>query len=258
MAEAPDKIDPIRERYFKPLEAAEQTGDWLFYGAGVLSIVAVATPKEVYPEIFATAQIMFLVATIVGLVVGLAVRLYWGPRAQGMRVEDFFSEAFGIALTHERTRKYYNNEATLPARKIGFQLLENTHFTKAIILRMCRAERIRILVYGVIWLVIVLVRATPIDVVVAISQVLFSEQLVSRFARIEWMRMKVEGLYSSTYRLLQTGLNDRAFEAAITANMVAYESAKANAVITTPSKIFEAMNSDLSREWEEIKKGLVP
>jgi hypothetical protein len=256
MAEHPEKVDPIRDRYFKPLEVAEKTGDGLFYGAAVLSIVAVATPKDTYPGIFATAQILFLITTVLGLVIGLAIRLYWTPRAQGMRTEDFFSEAFGIALTHERTKKYYNNEATEPARRIGLQLLENTHFTKAIVLRMCKAERIQIVTYAVMWLAIVLLRATPIDLVVAISQVLFSEQLISRFARMEWLRMKVEGLYASTYRILQSGAKDRASEAAIITNMVAYESAKANAAITTSSKIFQELNSELSREWEEIKKGL--
>jgi hypothetical protein len=247
------KIDPIRTRYFAPLERAEKWAEWVFYVAGVLSVFVVLIEKSQHPQVYTFAQIGFLLCAVAGVILGLAIRLHWAPRAQDRRAEDFLSSALGARLTHERTRDYYNNEETAGIRKIGLQLLENSLFSKEITIKMCEWERIRFFFYTALWLLAIFNRNTPIDLIVVVSQVLFTEQLFSRWFRIEWLRIRFEKVHDSLYKAFQARPTADSLMATVLNELVIYESTKANGAITLSSKIFDQINPQLSAEWERIK-----
>jgi hypothetical protein len=250
------KTDPVRDRYFVPLEQAEMWSEVIFYVAGVLSIVVLLVDKSQYSRFYALAQIGFLLCAVAGFILALAIRLYWGPRAQDRRAEDFLSTALDARLIHERTSGYYNNEETDWIRKIGLQLLENSLFSKEITIRMCKGERIRFFVYLTFWLVAIFNRNTPIDLIVGGSQVLFTEQLLSRWFRVEWLRMRFEKVHNFLYKTFQAKPDNDALKATVLNELVMYESTKAHGGITLSSKIFEQINPQLSTKWEKIKGDL--
>ncbi|MBK7491793.1 MAG: hypothetical protein IPI17_07200 [Nitrosomonas sp.] len=252
-----DKIDPIRDSYYKPLEQAESWLGRIFYTTGSLSIVVFLIEKDQYPEIYVFVQIFFLLCAVTGFVLGLAIRLYWNPRAQNKRLEDFLSHALSISLSHERTVGYYNNEETDWVRKTGVQLLENSYFSKEIIAVMCKEERIRFFSYAALFFLIIIYRDTPIDLIIAISQVLFTEQLISRYFRVEWLRIKYENTYDTLYKIFQARPESNILKAMIISNLVIYENSKANGVITLSSEIFNRENQIISKRWERIKDDLV-
>lgn len=250
------KTDPIRDRYYMPLERAEMCSAVLLYITGILSIIVLLIEKNQYTEAYTFAQIGFLLCAVAGFLLTLAIRLYWGPRAQDRRAEDFLSNAIGTCLTHERTNGYYNNKETDWIKKIGMQLLENSFFSKEIAIRMCRDERIRFLAYFVLWLIAIVNRNTPLDLIVAISQVLFTEQLFSRLFRIEWLRNRFEKVHNSLYKTFHAKPEASAFKATVLNELVIYESTKATGAITLSSKIFDEINPQLSTEWERMKSDL--
>lgn len=250
------KTDPIRDRYYAPLERAETCSTLLLYVTGILSVIIVVIEKNQYPDIYAFVQIIFLLCAVAGFLLGLTIRLYWGPRAQDRRVEDFLSNAIGTRLIHERTNGYYNNEETDWIKRIGMQLLENSFFSKEITIRMCRSERIRFIVYFMLWLIAIFSRNTPFDLIVAVSQVLFTEQLLSRLFRIEWLRNRYEKVHNSLYKTFHAKPGMDALKATVLNELVIYESTKANGAITLSSKIFDEINPQLSTEWKKIKNDL--
>jgi hypothetical protein len=250
------KVDPIRDRYFRPLQRAEKWADVLFYVAAALSIIVVLIGKAEHQRVYQLVQIGFLLSAVAGFVVGLAIRLYWSPRAQDRRRMDLLSNAFGTPITHERTSGYYNNEQENSIRKLGAQILENSIHSKETALEMCRDERIRLFSYVAIWLLAVFYRNTPIDLIVAVSQALFGEQIISRWVRLEWLRIQFERIQGAVYRLFQATPAETAFHAMILDEIIAYEAAKANAGITLSSKIFERNNERVSAEWGTVKKEL--
>lgn len=162
-----------------------------------------------------------------------------------------------MPLTHERTRGYYNNQEDDPFRKCGVQLLENSWFTKELLRMMCHRERAILAAWLVVWLTAVFNRVTPMDWIVTGSLVLFSEELLSRFLRLEWFRSRAEKVYATLYRIFQSKPSESpAFAAAVVEALVLYENAKASSGVTVSSKLFDNNNTRLSVEWERIRASL--
>ncbi|CAJ8754366.1 Uncharacterised protein [Burkholderia pseudomallei] len=241
--------DPIRKRYFDDVELADTATDWLFYVGAVLSVLSLLLDKSAYPRIYDWVQVGFLIDAVVLFVLGQVSRLYLTPRAEDKRRQDFFGRAFDVSLSHEVTDGYYNNDARDPNRKLAAQLLENSLFSKTIALSMARFERIKLLVYAVLWLVCVINRQSDLGVILAASQVVFSEQLVSRWLRLEWLRMRFEKTYDDVYRLFQSRPAASTFAAMALDSLTSYEAAKSTAGITLSSGTFDKLNPSISNEW---------
>src|ERR1700730_84729 len=105
------KVDPIRQRYFVPLEWADRVVDRMFYLSAVLSLAVLLIDRSHFPKIYAVFQISFLVTAIVGFLGALSVRVYFHPRAQDIRLADFLSHAFQLQLIPNRAKGYYNTSA---------------------------------------------------------------------------------------------------------------------------------------------------
>jgi hypothetical protein len=249
--------DPIRSRYFNPLERAEKVTDGAFYTAAALSILVLLIERQTHRALYSWAQIGFLVAAILGFLLALAVRVYFYPRAQDVRFADFLSSGYGVRLIPERTEHYYNTDAEEPVHRIAFQALENSLFTKEITLRMCWNERALIGAYVALWLVALFNRSTDLDAIVWASQVVFSEQLFSRWIRLEWFRGRSEAVFDDLYRLLQVGRTaNGGFDARVVQEIVKYENTKSIAAVTLSSGLFAKVNPALSQRWSNIRREL--
>lgn len=245
-------IDPIREKYFQAVETGERCSDILFYVGCVLSFITVFVERSHHPRFYDATVVVFLLVTIAFFVIGIVTRLYLLPRAGDKRMQDFLSSTFGLNLTHERTEGYYNNDFTAPIKRLVAQLLENAFFTKSISLKMVRVERLKVFCYGVTWCVCVAYRRTDLGVILAATQAIFSEQIISKWIRLEWLRHRSETIFDNGYKLLQRVPAKDQFLAATLELLVLYESTKANAATTLSARIFNDCNDELSNEWSSI------
>ncbi len=123
-------------------------------------------------------------------------------------------------------------------------------------MRRPRSERIKIAVYAIMWLIILQNRRTDIGWVVAASQAIFSEQILAKWLRLEWLRTRFEKTFEDVYKLFQTRPVIPVFTAQALDAFALYETAKANAAIVMSSKHFDKLNESLSVEWNAIKMRL--
>lgn len=257
MSTAPPKLDLIRTRHFSFVEVFDRASSWLFYAGVILSLLAVFVDKTANPVLYSFTWIAFASVAFAMFFVGHLNRLYLTPRAEDRRRKDFFSNACGVNLTHETTVGYYNNNFANPIKKIAAQLLENSLFSKEIIRRMAVLERGKMAFYFVLWFAVLLYRDTDLSFIVGVAQTLLSEQILSRYFRLEALRMRVEETFSNMYTLFQSPTNASNFFARTLDSLVMYEAAKAAAGITMCSKIFDRINADTSEEWNDIKTRLL-
>lgn len=250
------KSDPIRTNYYDAVERADKASDVLFYLSAVLSIVSLFVEKATNPNVYDVVLTGFALSVVALFVIGLVSRLYWTPRAEDKRRQDFFASACGVNLSHQKTDGYYNNDFAKPIERMAAQVLENSHFSKAIALRMARTERVKVVVYGGVWLICVFNRYADLGLVVAASQAVFSEQILSKWLRLEWLRIRFEKTYDEVHRMFQSKPATLRFNAMTQESLGMYESAKATAGITLSSKLFLKLNDELSAEWEQIKTTL--
>jgi hypothetical protein len=248
--------DPIRANYFDALQRAEKVSNWLFCVNAVLSCCTLLVDQKAHPDAYKLVLLLFSLAVIAMFSLGLTLRLYLTPRAEDKRRQDFFSSACNVNLIHQRTEGYYNNDFRDPIKRMAAQVLENSLFSKAIALRMARRERFKIAIYVLIWLVLLLNRRTDLGWIVAASQAIFSEQILSRWLRLEWLRVRFERTFDDVFRLFQTKPPVTQFNAHALDALSMYETAKANAGITLSSEIFDDLNPTLAADWEEVKAAL--
>jgi hypothetical protein len=250
------RSDPIRRDYFDAVAQCEDGLSWIFYLGAVLSFASVLIDSTKHPTAYAVVLVAFAISVIALFAVGLVLRLYLVPRADDKRRQDFFSSAFGIALTHQSSDGYYNNESANPIKRIAAQVLENSFFSKAIALRMARSERTRIAFYTTVWLICVFNRRTELTVVVAASQAVFGEQILARWIRLEWLRMRFERTFDDVYRLFTARPQIAKFNAMALDAFGVYETAKSSAAISLDSRIFDELNSPLTVEWDRVRAKL--
>lgn len=121
---------------------------------------------------------------------------------------------------------------------------------------MLKSTRLVCLTYLLVWLALVLCREVNLSWVFITSQVLFSEEVLSKYIRLEWLKQRTKILYSSVYRLFQTNMEQKCFEVCALENFVIYEKVKAGLGVTLSSKIFDSLNEELSKEWDTIRQPL--
>lgn len=254
--------DPIGPEFYVPLAVAERISDAAFYTAAALSIIVLLVDKASQPTLYGTIQATFAVAVVGFFVSGIVTRTYFATRAHSSRFADFVSNAFSVPLVPSRSEGYYHTPAGDPFIRMGASVLENTLFTKSILRRMLRFERSRICVYVLAWLWAAIYRATDLELLAVAAQVLFSEQLLSRWVRMEWLRSRVERLYDDLYALIQSSSDSRRkeFRARVIEALIRYETSKAQAAVSLSSRVFNKLNPELSLKWQSVcnQLGITP
>ncbi|MGO8080500.1 hypothetical protein NIBR502774_14130 (plasmid) [Rhizobium sp. NIBRBAC000502774] len=252
------KKDTVGQEYYSPLKKAELVSDTLFWVSALLSLIVLFVEPQKNPKAFAASQTAFCLAVLGVFVSGIAIQIYWSSRAQDKRIADLLSHAFQVPLIAEPSKGYYNNNATDPVVRLAANVLENTLFTKTILIKMLRWERIKVAAYTIVWLIAMLNRATDFQIITAVAQVIFSEQVIARWLRMEWLRSQVENIHDGLYSTIQSApaINTRESRARVMEACIRYESAKGQAKIALSSAIFEKINPSVSSQWRQLSKQL--
>ncbi len=250
------RIDPIREKYYKPLEIAEKISGFLFYILASLSFATLVIERNESPLLHQTIALSFVVLVVTYFVINLISRYYLFPKAEDARRREFVSNVYEISLTHETTVGYYNNTEQNSNKRLIITLLENTFFSKNILALMLKRERVKIAIYITLFLVLITLRTTPLDLVIACSQVLLSEEILVRWVRMEWLKARAEDCYETCYRIIHSDVRGKTLQALGTEWFGKYESGKTLAGVVQSEVVFNRVNDRLSQEWEVIKQTL--
>ncbi|RWD32580.1 MAG: hypothetical protein EOS34_20885 [Mesorhizobium sp.] len=249
------KVDTVGDNYYKPLERAEAVGTGLFWVVSILSIAALFVDKATYPLAYDILQIVFIVCVLLFFFQGQIQKLYFFPRAEDKRRQELLSNSYGVALTHEETVAYYNNDQTNPLKRLAASVMESAFFTREIVRMMLVGQRTKTVGYLVIYLVAVLNRSTNLEVLAVAAQAVFSEDIIARWLRMEWLRIRSEQIFD---KLNQLFTGKQAFSRPAAQSQVIdlfsfYETTKSTAAILLSSRLFHKHNARLTKEWDGIR-----
>lgn len=254
-----ERVDEL-ERYYKPIETIDDLNAWLFWGSAILSVAVFFKGLLTWKVLQDIIEISFILLVIVHLILSLYVRYHLLPVAERKRRRQLLSDSFGVPLITETTQKYYNNEITPSISRLGANVLENTLFAKNITARMAIRERIKILVYFLIWAFAMYWRMTEIGLLVVITQTIFSSEIIEGWLRVEVLRSEVEKFYEELYNkfLHKVDLNSSDAIASILDLFASYEATKSMTAIRQLRSIFLSVNPELSKEWDatRVKLGI--
>lgn len=252
------KIDTVSKNYYVPLAQMDTVGGFLFWAISFLSIATLLIDKAAYPEVNVTLQIVFLIGAILFFVHGQFQNIYLFPRAEDARRQEALSNSFNVALTHEETVGYYNNDQTNPLRRLAANSMESVFFTRAIVRKMLLRQRITTGLYVVAWIAAMAYPSTNLEVIGVAAQAIFSGEIIGRLVRMEWLRIRSEQLFNDFNRLFTSGKGATKLvtQAQIIEFFTYYETTKSTAAILLCNKIFDDHNPSLTTEWDRIRARL--
>jgi len=249
-----ERIDEL-EKYYSPIAICDGWAKWLFLVSAILSIVILYPSLFPYPLLENGVKIAFILSVIFHSALVHFNGFHLIPRAENLRRRQLLSNAFGVPLTSEKTQLYYNNEISPSVLKLGGNVMENSFFAKHVCGEMAKDERIKILIYTVLWLIAILNRSTDLGLLLTLTQVLFSSEVIIHWLKTELLRSRNEATYDKLYALfLNKGSSeDQSLTAGILDSFAFYESSKASASIKQSTKIFNRLNPSLTEQWGKIK-----
>lgn len=250
-----ERYDPIGEKYYRPLALAEKLSSFSFWAAAILSIATLFSTTNPWNDWLKIAFVVFVVANFI---LGFTIRLWLSPRADEHRRLDLLSNSFDVKLTHENAVGYFNNSEKSPILRLALSVTESIFFTKNIVGKMLLWERGKIVAYSFLWLICVINRASDLSLIIVGTQVLFSEQIISKWLRMEYLYRRSDVLYQKFHLLFTTAksFNNASSHAQVLGGFSEYEAAKARASIGLSTRIFKQNNSKLSKEWDDIRASL--
>lgn len=249
------KVDPIRDKYYRPIETVEKCERMLFYISVVLSFTPFLIDKLKYQSLFNTSQVLFVMVVVLLMIISIVLKLFLFPKAQEHRYSDFISCAFGTNH-YEQTKGYYNNNQTESLRRIAAQTLENSFYSKNTLKEMIFIERIKTGAYVFIWLILIINRHTDLNLITTLTQIVFSGYLLNRWVVLEWLSFKFEVIFTNLYELFNKKVSKTNFEIIALKMTGFYEMAKSNSGITLSEKIFNQKHKMMEKEWNKIKINL--
>jgi hypothetical protein len=247
------RVDGL-ERYYRPIETVEQISSMIFWASVILSVAVLYSHFIPWHSLQDVPAILFAACVVLHLILTLCLKFYIIPIAEGKRRKQLLSDAFSVPLTTEETQAYYNNPLSPSIQRLGANVLENSFFAKAVCGRMAIRERVKVLCYFTVWIIALFCRTTPLEVLVIVTQTVFSGEIISRLVSIEVLRHRNEDLYEELYHefLHKIDFTSPTGTACILDAFATYEAAKAVASLKQSTRIFEDMNSELTREWINI------
>ena len=245
------RVDEI-SKYYKISGVLDNIANALFYILALLAIVLSFLQQE---NIKSIASVLFVVLAVAYFIHRYSGMLIFMPHAEKMRRKQLLSDSFALSLVHESTEEYYNNLYAPSVKRLGANILENSLFSQRVLEKMLLHERVKVGLYFTLWVAALVSRNICQDVVIVISQSVFSAEVLARWISMEILRFRYSEVYDGLYKIFLTKQHEST-EAMplILDGFSSYECAKAAASIRLPSKIFFKINPEVTIEWERIKK----
>ena len=168
------------------------------------------------------------------------------------------SDSFGTPLSHDKTVLYYNNNYAPSINRLGANTMENAFFSSEVAEKMLIKKRALVSVYIASWIFLFSFRDTDLNIMIWITQIVFSGEIIVQWFSLEALRTRQERTYERlhTHFLHKIGSDSGREIATILDAFVAYETAKSSSSCLLSSKVFYKLNPSLTKKWEQIRNEL--
>lgn len=194
------RIDEV-EKHYLPIEKIESATSSLFFVNIILSLLLLLLPKDLISGLYEILQIIYVLCVVSFSLLSLWNKHYLTPRAEEKRRKQLLSDSFGITLSIDKTQSYYNNDVRDPILRLGANVMENSFFSKEISARMLKRRRMVTVTYFIFWLMLLLNRSGSLHLIILITQIVFSGEVLYKWIRLEALQVSFERVFENLYQL---------------------------------------------------------
>ncbi|QFT88075.1 hypothetical protein FIU87_05440 [Bacillus sp. THAF10] len=254
MVERFDSLD----KYYKSIEKLNTITTYLFWVNASLSILVFFLESNL--EIKNFLLYIFILTTVTYFGIDNYLAIFKIPSIEEKRRVHLLSNSFNVPLDSEVTKNYYNNNIEPSLLKLGVNIFENSLFSERVTREMAVKQRVKVCIFGIVFLSALLFRTTGYEIISILAQTLFASTLLPAYIRLEVLHFKNKVIFNNLYDIFLLYNKQNEIDAKLTAKLVdcfvKYESAKAYSGVKQDTKIFNKINKRVSEEWKDIKSKL--
>lgn len=226
---------------------------YLFWGNCILSIVAAICSGQM--------KVVLTYLQIIGAIIYVVIKgvddgLFWYS-AEMARRKNSIQVAFDVPLSELETVGYYNNTFAPSIEKYALNAFESNYFSKFIAGKMLVKSALMALISVVALLVTGWLVASG-DILLIISQAVFSAYVVEDTILLTIYKLKMDNLYEEAFSSFVTvGIKNEKQKVWLLSYAIEYEAIKAHYKVRLDSAIFNKYNDELSKKWDLIQQKVV-
>lgn len=253
MSDLEERIDEV-EKYYDPISKCDKAVTILFWLIAIISIFIPYSNEFLKNHWYDLLIALFIILVLAHFSISQFLRLNLIPKAEIARRKQLLTDSFGTTLTHDKTNLYYNNKFTPSLERLAANVMENAFFSKGIASKMLLRNRAITGIYLALLIIIFVIRHDNLDLIIWITQLVFSGEIAAKWLRLEMLRARHEKVYDELYSIFLHGLgsSSNGAIASVLNSFADYECAKSSASTKLSSKIFHKLNPKLTEEWKVI------
>ena len=177
-------------------------------------------------------------------------------KAENELRKTMISNSFNINITTTKSEGYYTNRVEPSIKKLGVNNFESVLYTSKITEKMILKKVMKTLFIVVMW-IIAITQIENIEIIVLLTQIIFSADILLDLIKILYYHINVKILYNNFYKIFVTDGYQEKDIPIIVEYVMEYECIKSYSHIVLPNSIFIKEKEELEKLWNQISKNII-
>ena len=177
-------------------------------------------------------------------------------KAENELRKTMISNSFNINITTNKSERYYTNRVEPSIKKLGVNNFESVLYTSKITEKMILKKVMKTLFIVVMW-IIAITQIENIEIIVLLTQIIFSADILLDLIKILYYHINVKILYNNFYKIFVTDGYQEKDIPIIVEYVMEYECIKSYSHIVLPNSIFIKEKEELEKLWNQISKNII-
>lgn len=177
-------------------------------------------------------------------------------KAENELRKTMISNSFNINITNTKSEGYYTNRVEPSIKKLGVNNFESVLYTSKITEKMILKKVMKTLFIVVMW-IIAITQIENIEIIVLLTQIIFSADILLDLIKILYYHINVKILYNNFYKIFVTDGYQEKDIPIIVEYVMEYECIKSYSHIVLPNSIFIKEKEELEKLWNQISKNII-
>ena len=177
-------------------------------------------------------------------------------KAENELRKTMISNSFNINITTTKSEGYYTNRVEPSIKRLGVNNFESVLYTSKITEKMILKKVMKTLFIVVMW-IIAITQIENIEIIVLLTQIIFSADILLDLIKILYYHINVKILYNNFYKIFVTDGYQEKDIPIIVEYVMEYECIKSYSHIVLPNSIFIKEKEELEKLWNQISKNII-
>ncbi len=210
---------------------------------------------DIKKEVISISNYGLIVLNIIYILLSGYNDMFLKNKAEKELRKTMISNSFNVNITTTKSEGYYSNDIKPSVKKMGINSFESTLYTNKITEKLIFRNIIKALFLIILW-IIVITRIENLEIIVLLTQIIFSADVLLDLIKIIYYHNNVSILFDKFYKIFVTDGYKENDMPIVIEYVMEYECLKNYCHIVLPNSIFNSEKELLEGKWKEIRENI--